>query len=504
MKILTAEQIRALDAFTIENRPIASIDLMERAASECSLEFRLNEPERKTVVIVCGKGNNGGDGLAMAAQLAPHHDVTAIVIEHSERGSDDHETNLKRVEKLDRVRVKHVKEPAQLPELQPDSVVVDALFGTGLSRPLEGLVAEVVTWINASEAKVFSIDMPSGLFAEDNSENEMDYVVKADHTFTFHCPKVSFLLPDTAPFVGEWTVLDIGLMEEEFGPESVFEITEWKPLSTYLPPRARFSHKGTFGHALLLAGSKGKMGAAQLAASACLRSGTGLLSCAVPASGNDIMQMATPEAMTMADSQSDHLSEVPKLAGFSAIGIGPGIGQHEDTASMLKRLIQESPIPLVLDADALNLIAQHPTWLSFLPKGSILTPHPKEFDRLFGTMESASERLKMQMEQSQKLQIVIVLKGAYTSITTPVGQVFFNPTGNPGLATGGSGDVLTGILLGLMAQGYASSVAAVLGTYVHGLAAELAVKRISQRSLLASDVIHHLGEAFLKLESDAE
>jgi NAD(P)H-hydrate epimerase len=500
MKILSAKQIRELDKFTTQNEPISSYDLMERAASECFAALEMLETQAFSSVYVCGKGNNGGDGLAMARMEAEEGlDVKVIVVEHMEEGTPDFAKNLYRLSDETEVEVIHLRSLDDFPEIDNDVLIIDAILGTGLTRPLEGLIAEVVQHINQLPNEVASVDMPTGLFAEDNSTNDLDLVVIADHTFTFHCPKLSFLLPETGRFAGDFQVLDIGLMEEEFVPTADYEYVSRIELQKLHVSRPKFSHKGTYGHALLLAGAKGKMGAAQLSAKAALRSGVGLLTAHVPACGLDIMQVGVPEAMCSIDSNHDFLIDLPKLEVFNAIGIGPGIGTEKDTANVLKRLIQDSKTKLVIDADGLNILSENKTWLNFIPRGTVITPHPKEFERLAGTSENSLERLQMQLEFSKKYGVVVVLKGAHTSITTPAGQTFFNSTGNAGMATAGSGDVLTGIILGLLAQGYSSELAAILGVWLHGTSGDCALNNQTKETLIASDLIENLKVAFEEL-----
>lgn len=500
MKILTAQQIRELDQFTIKNRPISSYDLMERAAEECFDALEMLDTFMLSSLYVCGKGNNGGDGLAMARMEAEEGlDVTVVVVEHMDEGTPDFAKNLYRLSDETDVQVIHLKSMDEFPEIESDVLIIDALLGTGLTRPLEGLIADVVQHINQVPNEVLSIDMPTGLFAEDNSENNLSLVVRANHTFTFHSPKLSFLLPETGNLAGNFEVLDIGLMEEEFSPSAPYEYVHRYELQKFHKSRLKFSHKGTYGHGLLLAGAKGKMGAAQLSAKAALRAGAGLLTAHVPVSGLDIMQIGVPEAMCSVDTNQDFLIDLPKLNGFTAIGIGPGVGTEKDTANVLKRLLQDAKAKLVIDADGLNILSENKTWLNFLPKGTVLTPHPKEFERLAGSYENSLERLQMQQEFSKKYGVVVVLKGAHTSVTTPAGQTFFNSTGNAGMAAAGSGDVLTGIILGLLAQGYSSEVASVLGVWLHGKAGDCALNNQTKETLIASDLIEHLRVAFEEL-----
>lgn len=496
MQIHTAEQIRDLDRFTIENEPISSIDLMERAATKCAERIIDIVDSETPISIFCGKGNNGGDGLALARMLQNEgRAVRLIVVEHSERNSNDFKKNLARLGEigLNPILLNSISD---FPDVSENEILLDAMLGTGLNSPLRGILAEVVTHFNSLPNQVISIDVPTGLFSESNDENDLTKVVQADVTLTFHAPKLSFLLADTAPFAGNWKVLDIGLMEQEQGVASNYRLVDSYQLATLVKDRPKFSHKGTYGHALLMAGSLGKMGAAQLSAKACLRSGAGLLTCQVPRSGLEIMQTGVPEVMCSVDVETNFITQFPKLDGFNAIGIGPGLGTEADTANVLKRLIQEAKAKLVIDADGLNILSENKTWLSFVPRGTVITPHPKEFERLFGATDSAYSRLQLQLEMAQKYHLVIVLKGAHTSVATPVGQVFFNSTGNEGMATAGSGDVLTGVILGLLAQGYSSEVAAVLGVYLHGKAGDLALDNQSTESMIAGDVIENIGGAF--------
>jgi ADP-dependent NAD(P)H-hydrate dehydratase / NAD(P)H-hydrate epimerase len=497
MQILSSQQIRDLDRFTIDHAPIASMDLMERAAKALFSELVGSEPHQH-VTIVCGMGNNGGDGLALARMMSVLQGckVQVAVVAHTENPSVDFEVNLSRLMNMG-IEVTWLKEAADWMEVPAVSLVIDALLGTGLTRPVKCLLAEVIAKINALPNRVVSVDVPSGLFCDGYTDNDSDAVIRAQRTLTFHCPKLSFLFAEHAPFVGDFTVLDIGLMESEAGIRSSQVAVTIDLARSILRPRARFSHKGTYGHALLLAGRYGSMGAAVLAARAAMRSGVGLLSAQVPACGVDVMQTAVPEVMCAADDHPHILTGFPKLERFSAIGIGPGIGTEEETSSALKRLIQDAKVPLVLDADALNILSDNTTWLSFLPPQTVLTPHPKEFDRLAGKSESGFERWQRQQAFAKRHNCVVVLKGAFTSICNPAGQTFFNMMGNPGMATAGSGDVLTGIILGLLAQGYRPTEASVLGVFLHGLSADLKAEHSGMEALIASDIVEGLGAAFL-------
>ncbi len=500
MKILKAAQIREADAFTIEHEPIASIDLMERAATRC-FEWMQQHIKATSYVVVCGTGNNGGDGLVMARLLyEAGHKVTVIAVRFSDGASEDFQVNEKRLLALG-VPIADVHAIEELPEWEEGAVMVDAIFGTGLTRPAEGVAADVIQAINKSSSTVVAIDMPSGLFDEDNSTNK-GAITHAQYTLTFEVPKLALLFPSNSNYVGKWEVIPIGLNAEFMAdtPTTNHYLTGTL-LQQLLQQRSKYSHKGTYGHALLISGSKGKMGATILAARACMRSGVGLLTIHAPAIGYEVLQTAVPEAMCLVDEETDYITEVKPLNSYKAIGIGPGMGMDIQTQNALKRLIQETPIPLVIDADAINAIAENKTWAAFLPAYSIFTPHPKEFERLVGKWESDYERHQLQREFARKNNVYVVLKGANTAVASPDGQVFFNTTGNPGMATGGSGDVLTGIITGLLAQGYSSLHACLLGVFLHGLAGDLAAMN-GMESLIASDIVDHIGPAFKVLRDN--
>lgn len=501
MKILNTQQIREADTYTIKHEPIASIDLMERAARECENWYESHFKRARKVYIFCGTGNNGGDGLAIARLLNIYdYNVIVFIVRHSDKTSPDFSINLKQLKKSKNVDIIDISETSQLPELPDNIVIIDALLGSGLSKPLTGLLADVVEHINKSNAStIISIDIPTGLFAEDNSSNT-GKVICADYTLTFELPKLAFLFPENAPFVGEWQVLPIGLSKEFIAQANTnyHYITE-ELILPLLKKRDKFSHKGTFGHALIIAGSKGKMGAAVMAAKSALRAGAGLVSAHIPNCGYTVLQSTVPEAMCETDANETHISGRIKTGNCNAVAVGPGIGNDPDTVRALKLLIQDTTINMVYDADALNIIAENKTWFAFLRGGSILTPHPKEFERLFGKSDNSFERLKLQREMAMKYSIYIVLKGAHTSIAFPDGSVYFNSTGNPGMATGGSGDVLTGIICGLLAQGYKPYEASVLGVYLHGVAGDIAAEKMSEQGMTAMDIIEGVGEAWKRL-----
>lgn len=504
MKILNAEQIRACDAFTIQNEPITSIDLMERAASACIKHIVKNASIDSDFVVFCGKGNNGGDGMAIARFLIKrNYQVKVFVVDHSSNESEDFKTNLERLKELkpDCLSTLGKTEDLRQIEFTPSSLIIDALFGTGLNKPLTGIAAELVNFINATQLFIISIDIPSGLFP-DKANDKSDIIIHSSITLSFQFPKLSFLMPQNGSYVPEFEVLDIGLDKNFISNISTphFYITK-SDLQPLLKQRPKFSHKGIYGHALLVAGGYGKMGASVIAAKACLRSGAGLLTVQTPKKGIDILQSSVPEAMVNADDHEEVITELPTMDKFNAVGVGPGIGTASVTESMIKKLLNYD-IPVVFDADALNILSENKTWLSFLQADSILTPHVKEFDRLTQKHTDDFERLSTAKQFAIKHRCIVVLKGAYTQTITPDGNVFFNSTGNAGLAKGGSGDTLTGIILGLLARGYTPPQAALIGVYLHGSAADSCLKKIHMESLLATDVINKISKAFEKLYKD--
>jgi ADP-dependent NAD(P)H-hydrate dehydratase / NAD(P)H-hydrate epimerase len=495
MKILSAAQIRELDKYTIQHEPISSVDLMERAATAFTNAvtemFRTNEQ----VLIFCGMGNNGGDGLAVARQLVErgYLHVTTYVVKHSPKASDDFEVNEERLKNISGIR--YIETEFQIPQISKNAVVIDAIFGSGLSRRVDGITAALIKQINESGATVYSIDVPSGLFC-DLPNDESDAVVQSDITFTFHAPKLSFLMPSSAPYIKQFEVLDIGLQKEfAVSIASPYRYVTHEHIRSVFKGRGRFSHKGTYGHVLLCAGSYGKMGAAVLTVNAALRSGAGLVSAFVPKCGYNILQTDCPEAMVLVDEQNDELSALPDAAKFDVIGAGPGIGVTESTAHFLSQLLHAGK-PLVLDADALNLLAENRALLSKLPGSTVLTPHPGEFKRLAGDWKDDLHRLKLQVDFAAQYNVVVVLKGAHTAVALPNGTVYFNSTGNPGMAKGGSGDVLTGIITSLLAQEYSAEEAAVIGVFIHGKAGDYAAAYLSQTGMTAQDIIKYLPEAF--------
>jgi NAD(P)H-hydrate epimerase len=505
MKLITAQQTKDWDAYTLLHEPISSFELMERAATKCVVEITTilhKQPFINKVVICCGPGNNGGDGLVIARLLFKQEwSVTVLLFTQGVATTSDFDINCKRLP--EGIAVIEITSEDDIPMFSNQQLVVDALFGSGLNRAPDGLFATVVDLINESEAYVVAIDIPSGLPAEVNDVEEIQNrsIIKANNTFTFQVPKKSFMHAECAAYTGSVTILDIGLHPNFLPtqPAQDFYISN-EMVKSIFHPRSTFSHKGTFGHALMVAGSYGKMGAAILSSKAALRMGCGLLTAYVPKVGYTIMQTALPEAMLLTDDEVFELRNFPQTQTFSAVGVGPGIGRNEYTEKGLLSFLKQLHQPLVLDADALNCIAleikMNPEF-SF-PRNCVLTPHPKEFDRLTGHCNTSFERLQKQRVFAQRHQIVVVLKGAHTSIAMPDGKTYFNSSGNPLLATAGSGDVLTGIITSLLAQQYSCEESAIMGVYLHGLCADL-WKEQGNETMIASDIIEMIPQALHRL-----
>lgn len=502
MKILTGEQIRELDNYTIEHEPIASIDLMERAATAIAGAIASKWNSSTPIVVFAGPGNNGGDALAVARILDGRgYRVCTFLFNVNNHLSEECEQNKKRLEQGGNKGVFcEITDDFDPPKLTADTVVVDGLFGVGLSRPLTGGFASLVKYINQSAARVVSIDLPSGLMAEDNTGNDPHNIIKADLTLTLQHNKLAMFLADCRKYLGKVRVLDIGLSEEYVEEAHCrYETLDAAYVKRQMMGRPDFAHKGTMGHAMLIAGAYGMAGAATLAAKACLRSGVGKLTAVTPRCNYNIMQISVPEAVVMLD-REDYFSESVPTDGITAVGIGPGLGMQEGSALAMMAQIQQTQCPLVLDADALNMLGAHGTWLDQLPEGMIMTPHPREFERLLGVRcRSDYDRLRAACEMAADLKAYIMLKGHHTALCLPDGNVIFNTTGNSGMATAGSGDVLTGIITALLARGYNRKHACLTAMYLHGLAGDLAAAELGKESLMASDIIAFLPNAFKTL-----
>ena len=502
MKIFTAAQIHELDKYTIENEPIESIDLMERAAKALTRAIMDEYNSLMPVIVFAGPGNNGGDALAVARMLAENN-YTVTVYLFNVNGKLSNDCAVNKVRLMDNRRVKNfieVRQEFEPPVLEEGMLIIDGIFGSGLNKPLAGGFASLVKYINSSAATVVSIDVPSGLMTEDNTYNVRANIIHADLTLTLQHVKLAFLFKENQPYVGRLKVLDIRLSKEGIQKlDANYTMLEENDVRQLIQPRSAFAHKGDMGHALLIAGSYGMGGAAVLAAKACLRSGCGKLTVHSPKKNNMVLQISVPEAIIQLDREETTFSEPIDTEEYHVVGIGPGIGTSEQTAIAMISQIRRSQCPIVADADALNMLGTHRSWMQQLPKGMILTPHPKELDRMEGNSADSYERLVKASNLAERIQGYVILKGHYSALCMPDGHVIFNSTGNAGMATAGSGDVLTGIITGLLARGYKQAEACLLGMYLHGLAGDIAAKELGEESLIASDLIQYLPKAFKRL-----
>ena len=483
MKIFTSAQIHELDKYTMEHEPISSIDLMERAAKALTVAVMAEWSTATPIVIFAGPGNNGGDALAMARMLVEQsYNVTAYLFNISGRLSEDCAANKARlIEKRAKALIE-VKEEFEPPRLDENALVIDGLFGSGLNKPLAGGFASLAKYINASPSKVVSIDIPSGLMTEDNTYNIRANIVRADLTLTLQQKKLSFLFPENQQYIGRLKVLDIRLSQEGMEKiEANYTLVEENDIRPLLLKRNPYAHKGNMGNALIIAGCYGMGGASVLATKACLRAGAGKVTAHTPKQNNLIMQVSVPEAIIQLDRDETIFSEAVESEDYNAIGIGPGLGTNEQTAV------------------AINILANHRAWMQQVPKGVILTPHPKELERLEGHSTDSFEQLTKARNLAERIQAFVILKGHHSALCLPDGHVIFNSTGNAGMATAGSGDVLTGIITGLLARGYKQQEACLIGMYLHGLAGDIAARELGEESLIASDLIQYLPQAFKKL-----
>lgn len=500
IKIPNPKQISFADQFTISNEPISSIDLMERASQVFVKWFTDKIPNRgKAIKIFSGPGNNGGDGLAIARLLKKnYYKVEVYFYGNAAKSSADCKKNLDKFKKSYPNSLFFIEKIEDFPHIETDDILIDALLGSGLSRPLEGRLLEVVKKLNDSGNTITSVDIPTGLFADSSTDGVS---IHASHTLSFEFPKLSFFMAENENRIKNWEYRSIGLHLEGIKKIEVnnFLVTD-NMVAQYLPERTKFSHKGSYGRVLILAGKYGFAGAAVLTSKACMRSGTGLIFIRTPKKCVPVLQTAFPEAICLPDEGQMEIESLPDLNEYDSIGCGPGIGKSAATQKAILKLLDHAKCPIVLDADALNIIAEN-NWQDKIPKNAVLTPHPGEFSRLFGSGKNDFEVLENQRAISKKLGIYIVFKGAHSRLSTPEGNIFFNHTGNPGMATAGSGDVLTGIITSFLGQGISPFNAVLLATYLHGKAGDLAAKKWGFECLLASDIVDELPGAFKSLHN---
>lgn len=501
MKIFTVENIRLADLYTIQNEPISSVQLIERASSLCAEWIFSNCKYHTKFAIFCGNGNNGGDGFAIARMLyLKGFDIDVFINKEHLKFSDEALINYKRLKDISGISVKDFHEVSTY-NFDEKTVIIDAFFGTGLSRKLEGIFKTVIEVLNSKNNTKISIDIPSGLLA-DQINNENSTIFKADYTLTFQFWKKTFLHPEIGVFAGKVIVLDINLAQEFIENTSTDDfVIDDEVILNIFKIRQDFAHKGTYGKSIIVGGSYGKIGAVVLATKSALKTGSGLTFVLAPNYGYGILQTNVPEAMFIEGGEKfiNQIEDEEK----TVFGIGPGLGTEKETEKALLEFLENHQAPLILDADALNIISKDKNSLELIPKKSIITPHPKEFERLFGKTKNSFERLDLAKTKAKELGIYIVLKDHHTQVVTPEGKVFYNITGNSGLAKGGSGDILTGIITSLLAQKYSEQEAAILGVWLHGKAADFAAEKYSKEAMQPTDVIDEIGNVFLYLNKKA-
>lgn len=497
MKILNALTIKEVDRLTIERQNSTSLELMERAASEVFFWlmglFRTN---KLTFHVFCGVGNNGGDGLAVARMLHTCGcKVHVYEVAFSNQKSPDYQANelLLNESGIDKyVLVEH----ETFPIIEKNDLVIDAIFGIGLTREPAEWVQQIIHLINKCSNTVVAIDVPSGMF----SDQPTTLAVQADVVLTFETPKLAFFLSDNQKYVRSFELLNIDWDQDALNEAiSLISYNDLRSIKALYLPVPRFAHKGTQGHALIIGGSYGKMGAVVLASKATLRAGCGLSTVFIPKCGYEILQSTVPEVMVLTDDEDQQISTIRLDFIPKAIGIGMGMGQKAETVTAFEHFLKHNSVPLVIDADGLNILASSPELHQYIPNGSILTPHPKELERLIGKWTNDFEKLEKAKAFSKTYHVIMVLKDAYTFIIDGE-SLYINSSGNQALATGGSGDVLLGIITGLRAQGYKALAAAQMGVFLHGRTAELAMEDMTYESFIASDILHYLRNAFRELQ----
>ena len=500
MKIFSSQQLYEADRVTTEKQRVTSMDLMERAGTQIFnwLHQRM-QGAQVPVHIFCGIGNNGGDGLVLGRLLVEHgYTVKVYIANFTDKRSKNFLMNYDRIKNVTKDWPLLMTCEADFPVIDPKDVVIDALFGIGLNRPAEGWVKLLIQHINATPAFTLAIDIPSGLYAEKAVE-DTDAVVKANHTLAFQAPKLAFFMPENTAYVSYFEILDIGLDREYLHETKAIAQLIGKPeAQQFYKQRNKDDHKGTFGHSLIVAGSYGKIGAAVLATKACFRAGAGVVSCFIPECGYNIMQTAVPEAMVITNETDDLITEIKYDFEPSAVAIGMGIGTKAKTVAAFEAFLKSVKAPLVIDADALNCLSENPKLLAHLPKHSILTPHPKELERLIGAWKNDYDKIEKVKAFVAKYDILMVIKGAHTMIVFG-DTIYINTTGNPGMATAGSGDVLSGMITGLLSQGYDVLLASVFAVYLHGSAGNLASQELSYEAVMAGDIVDYIGQAYIEL-----
>jgi hydroxyethylthiazole kinase-like uncharacterized protein yjeF len=507
MKLFSKEQIYEGDKLTAERQRITSTELMERAGTQIFnwIHMRM-QGAQVPIHVFCGIGNNGGDGLVLARHLITHgYNVKTYIINCSDKRSKDFLINYERIKDVtkDWPAVLSCKNDFSEIGIEEKDIIVDAVFGIGLNRPPNDWVQNLFQKFKASKAFTLAIDIPSGLYA-DKATTDENAVVHANYTLSFQSPKLVFFLPETAKYIGQWEALDIGIDREYLmQTDTEAELISKLEVIPIYKPRDKFAHKGDFGHVMILGGSYGKIGAVNLASRAALSSGAGLVTAYIPKCGYHSLQTAIPEVMVITDDNETHIADISFAIEPTVVGVGVGLGTNDETAKAFKAFLKQNSAPLVIDADALNLISKDKTLLKHIPELSVLTPHPKELERLIGAWSDDFDKLKKVKAFSKEHNLIVLIKGAH-SITVYLDKYYINTTGNPGMATAGSGDVLTGIIAGLIAQGYEALSATIFGVYLHGKSADISLEDYGYQSLIASHIIETMGEAYIDLFKQPE
>jgi len=501
MKILNPEQLKIIENETVVKQNIELIDLMERAATAVFEQIKLKHRISNTdFVVFCGSGNNGGDGLVLSRLLKNGGSNPKVYLLKSENYSEDNLANQKRLKKTG-VETIYFDEYTDF-DFSNQPVVIDTLFGYGLNRPVEGGLKKIIDKINQSNCQIISVDLPSGMYC-DRLNSADDSIVHSDICLTFDSPKLSMLLPENSKNIKDFQILDIGFDRNSIESQSTdFYYTDRASVSGLKKQRERFGYKYNYGNLLVVGGSRGKMGAVFFSAKAAMRCGAGLVTAYIPKDGSTILQSLLPEAMLMTDFSEDRIIGFPKINRFDTIAIGPGLGTDEKTEFGFEQFLSENEFKnkkLIIDADGINLLSQNKNLLRKLPKNTILTPHDKELERLIGGWNDSIEKINKIKNLTKEYGLIVVSKGAFSQIHTADGKIYFNSTGNPGMATAGSGDVLTGMIAGLLGRGYEPKEAAILGVYLHGLSGDLAVDEIGEESMIATDLIDFIPKAFQKI-----
>ncbi len=501
MKLFSSKQLYEAENQTIKKQGIETFDLMERAATQLFtwIDSRLKGAQ-VPIHIFCGIGNNGGDGLALGRMLINNgYNVKIYIANFTDKRSKCFLTNYNRIKESTKSWPILMTSEHDFPQIQNDDIIIDCLFGIGINRPIEGWVKQLIQYLNSQAAFKLSVDIPSGLSANEPLL-DAEAVLKANHTLTFHSPKLSFFLPETGVFVPYFEILDLGFDAEYISETTpIAQLIAQPEAQQFYKQRSKFSHKGNYGHALIIGGSKGKVGAVSLASKAALKAGAGLVTAYVPEGANVILQTSVPEVMTLCDNSEDYLQHIDFEMIPTCIAIGMGMGQHEQSGLALGELFEKlSNVPVVIDADALNLMAKDKSLLEKIPKQSILTPHEGELKRLLGAWKNDFDKIEKAKAFSKKHEVILIIKGAHSLVVNGE-AIYINTTGNPGMATAGSGDVLSGIIAGLLAQGYDALLATVFGVYLHGSAGNLAAFEDGYEALTASTIIDYIGKAYLEL-----